>query len=132
MKTAENARFPDDNGFLLNHVWGKTLRDGASNLCGLRRHPNSALCPVRAIEEYVAYARRLGIGLSHFYLFRPTAQRGHVIDKLLTSAAAEHRLKLYLNEAHIDAGETLQFSLRVCPQTGLLGLRLGRHHDVRM
>ena len=101
VKTAEIARFPDDNGFLLNHAWGKTLRDGASNLFGLRRHPNSALCPVRAIEEYVAYARSLGIGLSHFYLFRPTAQRGHVIDKLLTSAAAEHRLKLYLNEAHM-------------------------------
>lgn len=86
---------------------GKTLRDGASNLFGLRRHSNSALCPVRAIEEYVTYVRRLGFGLTHGYLFRPTDPKGHVIDKPLPSAAAEHRLKLYLKEARIDAGETL-------------------------
>ena len=36
MKTAEIARFPDGNGFLLNPLWGKTLRDNASNLFGLR------------------------------------------------------------------------------------------------
>ena len=117
VKTAEIARFPDDSGFLLNHVWGKTLRDGASNLFGLRRYPNSALCPVRAIEEYVAYARSLGIGLTHGYLFRPTDQRGHVIDRPLSSAAAEHRLKLYLKEARIDAGETLHSFRSGCALT---------------
>ena len=25
VKTPEIARFPDDNGFLFNHIWGKTL-----------------------------------------------------------------------------------------------------------
>ena len=29
VKTAEIARFPADNGFLLNPIWGGTLRDGA-------------------------------------------------------------------------------------------------------
>ena len=43
VKTPEIARFPDDNGFLFNHIWGKTLRDGASNIFGMRRHPNPTL-----------------------------------------------------------------------------------------
>lgn len=34
VKTAEISRFTDDSGFPLNHVWGKTLRDGSSNLFG--------------------------------------------------------------------------------------------------
>ena len=36
LKTLDIDCFPDDNGFLFNHIWGKTLRDGACNL------PNSA------------------------------------------------------------------------------------------
>ena len=117
MKTAEIARLPDDNGFLLNQIWGKTLRDGASNLFGLWRHPNSALCPVRAIEEYAAFARRLGVSLIQGYLFRPTDQKEHVVDKPLSSAAAEHRLQLYLKEARIDAWETLHSFRSGCALT---------------
>ena len=37
VKTSELARFPNEKGFLFNHVWSKTLRDGASNLFGMRR-----------------------------------------------------------------------------------------------
>ena len=117
VKFAEIARFLDDSGFLFNHIWGKTVRDGASNLFGLRRHPNSTLCPVRVIEEFVACARKLGIGLAQGYLFRPTDSKGHVIDKPLSSAAAEHRLKLYLKEARIDAGETLHSFRSGCALT---------------
>ena len=32
VKTPEILRFPDNSGLLFNHVWGKTLRDGSSNL----------------------------------------------------------------------------------------------------
>ncbi|XP_068673221.1 uncharacterized protein [Montipora foliosa] len=60
VKTPEIARFPDDSGFLFNHVWGKALRDGSSNLFGMRRHPNPALCPIRAVEMYVAVSREIG------------------------------------------------------------------------
>ena len=107
LKTAAIARFPDDNGFLLNRIWGKTLRDGASSLFDLRWHPNSALCPVRAIEEYVTFARRLGVSLTQGYLLRPTDPKGHVVDRSISSSDAEHRLKLYLKEVPNDAGETL-------------------------
>ena len=36
-----------------------------------------------------------------------TNSKGHVLDKLFSSSPGESRLKLYLREADIDAGETL-------------------------
>ena len=65
VKTADIALFPVTVVFSLITSGGKTLQDRASNLFGLRRHPNSACCLVRAIEEYVAFARRLGVTLTH-------------------------------------------------------------------
>ena len=65
VKTADIALFPVTVVFSLITSGGKTLQDRASNLFGLRRHPNSACCLVRAIEEYVAFARRLGVSLTH-------------------------------------------------------------------
>ena len=85
VKTAEIMRFPKDDGFLFNHVWGKTLRDGACNVFGIRRHSNPQLCPVKAIETYVAVASELPITLSNGYLFRPTNHQGHIVNKPLTS-----------------------------------------------
>lgn len=34
VKVPEILRFPNDDGFLFNHVWGKTLRDGDDNDLG--------------------------------------------------------------------------------------------------
>ena len=111
VKTPEILRFPSDDGFLFNHIWGKTLRDGSSNIFGIRRHPNPAICPVTAIETYVAICDELAIDLSKGYLFRPTTPHGDVVDKPLSSSTAQQRLKVYLKEAHLDEGETLH-SLR--------------------
>ena len=72
VKTEEILRFPQNNGLLFNHVWGKTLRDGASNVFGIRRHLNPEVCPVKAIETYVAVASELRISATNGYLFRPT------------------------------------------------------------
>ena len=107
VKTEEIMRFPKDDGFLFNHVWGKTLQDGTSNVFGIRRHSNPQLCPVKAIETYVAVASELRITLSDGYLFRPTNHQGHILNKPLTSSSAEARLKYYLKDAKIDEGETL-------------------------
>ena len=111
VKTAEILRFPRDDGFLFNHIWGKSLRDGSSNMFGIHRHPNPLICPVAANEKYVAICQRLSIDLSLGYLFRPTTPQGEVIDKPLASSTIQQRLKLYLKEARIDEGETLH-SLR--------------------
>lgn len=81
VKCPEILRFPNDDGLLLNHVWGKTLRDGSANMFGLRRHPDSSVCPVHGIETYVAISKELGVDLTRGYLFRPTTPQGDVIDK---------------------------------------------------
>ena len=105
--TEEIVRFPQDDGFLFNHVWGKTLRQGSSNLFGIRRHPNPALCPIKAIETYFAISSELGINLRSGYLFRPTNTQGHVVNSQFRSSTAESRLRLYLRDAGLDEGETL-------------------------
>lgn len=107
VRTAEILRFPQDDGLLFNHIWGKTLRDGASNVFGIRRHPNPQVCPVRAIETYVAIASELRVNVANGYLFRPTNPQGHILNKPFVSSTAEGRLKTFLREAQIDEGETL-------------------------
>ena len=107
VKTPEILRFPSDDGFLFNHIWGKTLRDGASNIFGIRRHPNPAICTVAAIELYVAICAELAIDVSKGYLFRPTTPQGDIVDKPLSSSTAHQRLKVYLKETCLEEGETL-------------------------
>ena len=56
---------------------------------------------------YAAVAKEVGIDLSRGFLFRPTDHQGFVVDQPLTSSTSESRLKLYLKQANLDAGETL-------------------------
>ena len=51
VKTAEIMRFPKDDGLLFNHVWGKTLRDGANNVFGIRRHSNPSFAQSRQLKH---------------------------------------------------------------------------------
>ncbi|RUA05683.1 MAG: hypothetical protein DSY43_04120 [Gammaproteobacteria bacterium] len=43
IKVPEILRFPNDDGFLFSHVWGKTLRDGDENVFGIRRNPQTTI-----------------------------------------------------------------------------------------
>ena len=89
VKTEEILRFPRDDGFLFNHLCGKTLRDGTSNVFGIRRHLNPELCPVKAIETlYVAVASELRISVTNGYLLRRTNPQGHIVNKPLASSTA--------------------------------------------
>ena len=107
VKVPEILRFPNDDGFLFNHVWGKTLRDGDENVFGIRRNPQLAICPIKGIEQYMAVARDLRIDLTSGYLFRPTNPQGGVVDSPFSSSTAEARLKSYLKDMGADDGETL-------------------------
>ena len=107
VKVTEILRFPNDDGFLFNDIWGKTLNDGDQNVFGIRRNPQSAICPIRGIEHYVDVARRMQVDLTLGYLFRPTTPNGGILDAPLTSTIAEARLKLYLKEMGQDDSETL-------------------------
>ena len=107
LKSPEIIRFPDDTGFLFNHIWGNTLRGGNANVFGVRRHPNLDVCPIRAIENHVSMSSKLGLDLTTGYLFRPTDRKGMVSNSPLASSTAESRLRCYLKEWNIDEGETL-------------------------
>lgn len=76
VKVPEILRFLNDDGFLFNHVWGKTLRDGDSNVFGIKRNPQSRICPVQGIEQYMEVAQQLRIDLTRRYLFRTTTPQG--------------------------------------------------------
>ena len=56
VKVQEILRFPNDDRFLFNHVWGKTLRDGDENVFVMRRNPQLVICPIKGIEQYMAVA----------------------------------------------------------------------------
>ena len=45
-------RFPNDDGFLFNHIWGKMLRDGDENVFGVRemRKPKSVLFEASSVK----------------------------------------------------------------------------------
>lgn len=45
-------RFPDNSGFLFNHVWTKTLRSGDPHVFPFKRGRNKQVCPVAGIELY--------------------------------------------------------------------------------
>ena len=98
--TEEIMRFPQHKGLLFNHVFGKTLRSGDSNIFGIQRHPNVTLCPVKGIDDYMAVSHALGISLTSGYLFRTT--QGNVVNSHpFPSDAAEVRLKTYLTDLPI-------------------------------
>lgn len=107
VKVPEILRFPNDDGLLFNHVWGKTLRDGDSNVFGIHRNPQTIICPIRGIEQYIAVANEMKVDLTHGYLFRPTTPKGGIQNAPLSSSTAEARLKVYLKDMGMDEGETL-------------------------
>ena len=65
------------------------------------RHPNSALCPVQALDDYISIGTAIKISLYSGPLFR--ASRGNaVLPDVFTTDAAEARLKSYLEAARLS------------------------------
>lgn len=101
-------RFPQDKGLLFNHVFGKTLRSGDSNIFGMQRHLNVTLSPVKGIDDYMAVSHALGISLTSGYLFL-TTQGNVVTSHPFLSDAAEARLKTYLTDLPIGKKTLFSF-----------------------
>lgn len=106
VRTNEILRFPNDDGLLFNHTWGKTLRGDKSNLFGIRRCSNTKICPVVAIERYISALRAMQVDLTQGFLFRPTTPQGAIAESCVSSEAMNGRLKTYLREMGMDEGET--------------------------
>lgn len=98
ISTPTILRFPDNSGFLFNHVWTKTLRSGDANVFAFKRGSNKIVCPVWGIELYFKICRLLNIRLSSGYLFRSVSKRGTVTSCALDSSAAQARLDTYVKQ----------------------------------
>ena len=130
VKVPEILRFPNDDGLLFNHVWGKTLRDGSDNVFGIKRNPQTVICPVHGIERYMLVAQQLKLEFTQGSLFRPTSSQGAVLDAPFSSSAAEVRLRVYLQEMGCDSGETLHGFRAECAITlALSGAELSEIMD---
>jgi len=130
VKVPEILRFPNDDGFLFNHVWGKTLRDGHSNVFGIHRNTQTIICRIRGIEQYIAAANEMKVDLTHGYLFRLTTPKGGIQNAPLSSSTAESTLKVYLKDMGMDEGEMLHRFCSGCAITlALRGAELSEIMD---
>lgn len=91
LKTGDILRFPDNSGFLLNHIWSKTLRSGYRHVFTFKRGSKK----MAGLELYVCICGLLGIKLGSGYLFRPLSKTGTVSCQCVTSQAAQTRLNAY-------------------------------------
>lgn len=97
LKTVDIRRFPDNSGFLFNHVWTKTLRSGDPHVFAFKRGRNKQVCPVAGIELYFSICKCLGLRLDPGFLFRSVTRSGKVSAEALSSAAVQARLNEYLS-----------------------------------
>ena len=95
LKTGDILCFPDNSGFLLNHIWTKTLRSGDRHVFAFKWGSNKMVCPVGGLELYVRICGLLRIKLGSGYLFCPLSKSGTVSSQWLTSQTAQTRLKVY-------------------------------------
>ncbi|KAI8482941.1 hypothetical protein Bbelb_393590 [Branchiostoma belcheri] len=106
VRTSDVCRL-QSGALLMNHVWGKTLRDGRSNVFTLEKTGDSSTCPVVAIDWYVAISKYLSISLDGGFLFRSTSREVEVLAEQPSSAAVNTSFRRYLRKLGIDEGETL-------------------------
>ena len=72
IKAAEILRFRNDKGILFDHVFGKPLPSGDSWVFAMARHPNSAICPVQVLDDYIPICTAIKISVHSGSLFRAT------------------------------------------------------------
>ena len=61
LKVADVLRFPDNSGFLFNHLRTKSLRSGDSNVFAFKRGSKKLVCPVRGLEIFYSISKLLGL-----------------------------------------------------------------------
>ena len=90
-------RLPNKSGLLFNFQWGKTLRDGADHLISVPYDEKYvAVCPVRAVEQWIAVGRAAGWDMTSGYLFFEisTGPNGRPVKGSLPISAAKMSTKL--------------------------------------
>ena len=88
LKAVDILRFPDNSGFLISHIWTKSLRSGDANVFAFRRGENAVIGPVKGLEMYFNICTLLRIELQPGYLFRSVTEEGKISFKALEPQAA--------------------------------------------
>ena len=96
------------NALLLNYCWGKTLRDGSTHVVRVPRLPDEPIiCPVFAVESWVAAARKHGWPMIDGFLFPNIERTGLFVTGHGDNAAQNIRLVRQLKQCGIFGGESL-------------------------
>ena len=87
-------RPPESRGFILNFLFGKTLRISSEAVVGLATDDPDT-CPVRGAGEYISFAQAIEWDLSSGYLFSTPEQDGirgtsWLVAKGMTQALQDH------------------------------------------
>eukprot|EP00794_Sanderia_malayensis_P002618 gene2618-3031_t len=107
IKCSDILIFPDQDGFLFNQVFGKTLRGNNRNAFALKRIPESPVCPVSNLNCYLSVCKAINIDLRQGYLFRTTDRHGCISASPFIGSAIANRLRKHLKSLSIHEGETV-------------------------
>ena len=123
INSSDVLTFLENKGFLFNQVFGKTLRGNGWNVSVLKPFPDSPFCPVTNLRFYVALAEKMSMDLRAGFLFRTTDHHENVTVSPFVGLAVANRLKKYLDDLHINDGETAHSFRSGCSITlSLLGI----------
>lgn len=105
-------RLPKKSGLMFNFQWGKTLRSGADHFIIVPYDEKYvAVCPVRAVEQWITVGRAAGWDMTSGHLFFEISAKknGKPTKGSLPISAAKMSAKL--KEYAREARETQYFSL---------------------
>ena len=123
VKSCDVLTTPDKKGFLINQVFGKTLRSNNNNVFGLKPICNAPYCPITNLRFYVAMAKEMGIDLKYGFLFRTSDRKGNISNSPFVGSAVSNRLRKHLTDLKILGGETVHSFRSGCSITlCLLGI----------
>ncbi len=95
-----------EEGLVIRQTMGKTLRGGHAQNVFLMRNPDEAICPVRAVENYMIGVKDMGVNLDAGYVFRQVTGQGYVLESPVGYQEMYDHLKTYLKKLHLWEGET--------------------------
>ena len=99
-------RLRDREGFLFRLSLTKTVRKGSPREFVLIPFRDPEVCPVLWLNYYIRACQALGVSLSGGYFFRASDRGKCVGQRPFLGSAVNNRLRVYLSEAKLSAGET--------------------------
>lgn len=107
VKSVDILSLPDNEGYIFNQRFGKTLRGNGSNVFAIKKVENSPSCPVSNLRCYLTLTKKMSINLESGYLFRATDHRGYISEAPFVGSTVANRLKKHLDDAGLSDGETM-------------------------